>query len=187
VLRNNRELVDDGVRNTASPVSLLSDDMGQAGEELGRTAADERLDSTWSVMADHRQVAASDDPLHNDEMPSEGYLGKHSNENAATERGSDLDGAVSSVERDQRPSLVMADDRSVIDDGNCMATEPGNEHFHPADDTAPLPQPSTARSEFTSYRDDFTEMSNNHISRLAADARSESNCHRARFTNVDQA
>lgn len=182
-----------------SAVSSLSEGFQQAdhdqtkrGGSVVRNIDVERVELAQNMAVvsseERRHVIAGDDFSCDTKAPWEDHQNRSVVENAAGEHMPIVDRAVENVQEEQRPSLVVADDNRFhavfIDCGHGAVIELAGEASRPihqaggdaADihDTALLQQPSTARSktsEYISYRDDFTEMSDNHATCSATDSR----------------
>lgn len=185
-MRTNHGLLSDNNRASLSAVSSLSEGLRQAddGGPLVRNTVDERLESAWNMAAvsdeEHRHIVAGDDLWCG---TTETRYEDHRSvvENAAGEHRPSVV-SVGNILEKHRPSPVAADSHHHAV-SNVAVTENADKASHGiyhADgdatvNVAPLPQPSTARSktsEYISYKDDFTEMSDQHGTHSTTDSRS---------------
>jgi len=199
ILQTDHQLLSDDNRDSMSAVSSLSPGLSQANDDQAnrdgsflRNAVDDKLETARNMAADsgeeHRHLVAGDsfwaagtETLYSDHQKLSVV------ENAVEHRPS-VDRAVENIEEDYRLGHIVGDDgrhqAEYIDHRHDVVMEPEDEESHhirhvggdAADnhDMAPLPQPFTARSktsELISYRDDFTEMSDDHRTHSAADSR----------------
>ena len=185
-----QQLADDAVSDSLSVVSLLSEgglrqandardgSLRQANDEddglFARMAINDKLESTWS------EVSVSDEEDHDDVVASEGQELRFSAEmvynGSMEECRPSVERPVEGSRQEDRSSLVRADDDYTPHEcRHSVVTERANtacQHIDYAggdaainNDTAALPQPSTAHcktSEHTSYKDDFTVISDDH-------------------------
>ena len=190
ILRTNHELLSDDNRDSMSAVSSLSEGLTQAddrakhGGSFVRNTVDERSELAAVSDEERGHVVASDNFRCGTEAAYEDHRKQSIVENASGERRASMDGAVENIPVEHRPSLTAADGQHrgmSVDHGHAVATERVDEVSQQSrhgggdaavsHDVAPPPQPSTARSEYMSYRDDFTEMSDNHGTHSATDSR----------------
>jgi len=173
------------------------DGVGERRESIARNAVGENLESAQSAVefTTHVDMLAVSDEEHEHVLTGKGQEPRRSTDVAYKDHQSQL--GIDSVaeqcrlradelsQQEHRPNLITADDNYATDNGHGVATEPDNAvslHYHHAGrgatvdhDIVPLPQPSTGRSktsEHMSYKDDFTEISDNLHTRSAVDSRS---------------
>lgn len=179
---------------------LESDRAGECRESLARNTFDENLELAHSAVASttHGGMMADGDEEHRHELTGkrsqEPQFGAHmaykrhqnqpSVENVADRCRPGIERACELSQQEHKTSMITADDKCAISDQHSVAAEPDNavspHHCHAGGDAdvnhdiVPLPQPSTGRSktsEHISYKDDFTELSDNQLTRSVFDSR----------------
>jgi len=179
---------------------LESDRAGECRESLARNTFNENLELAHGAVAstthdgmiadgdeEHRHVLTGEknqEPQFTVNMAYKRHQNQPSVENVADRCRPDVERAVELSQQEHRTSMITADDKYAISDQHSVAAEPDNavtpHHCHAGGDAdvnhdiVPLPQPSTGRpktSEHMSYKDDFTELSDNQLTRSVIDSR----------------
>ena len=199
ILQTNHRLSSDDNTDSVSAMSSSSEGLRPVDDDqtnhdgyLMRNAVDERLEAAKNIAEvsdkERGDVVAGDDSWGSTEAAYKHHQKLSAVENAGGVQRPSVDGAVESVQEEHRPNLISADDghpeAECIDHEHDAAVglhdEESQHIYHSTGDAtdnhdlALLHQPSTARSktsEYVSYGEDFTEMSDDRATHSATDSR----------------